>query len=78
MIGAAYTHIRPEFVREEYAYLCDSVVMPLMRLLDGERAHEMAIWAASKGLAPKVRGNKMPLCVVESRHKNDPDNLFII
>lgn len=53
-MGAAFTHVRPDEVREVYADFCDSVLMPLMRLLDGEQAHEVAVWAASNGLAPKV------------------------
>lgn len=40
--------------RDGYAKLCDSVAMPLIRMLDAERAHSVAVWAASLGLAPKV------------------------
>lgn len=28
--------------------------MPLIRMLDAEQAHTVAVWAASLGLAPKV------------------------
>jgi hypothetical protein len=34
--------------------LCDPVLMPLMRLLDPETAHELAVKAAKYGLIPKV------------------------
>lgn len=42
-------------VRNCYATLSDSVAMPLMRMLDAEQAHNVAVKAASLGLAPKVR-----------------------
>lgn len=42
-------------VRSAYATLCDSVAMPLVRMLDAEQAHGVAVKAASLGLAPKVR-----------------------
>eukprot|EP00752_Nemacystus_decipiens_P001319 g1309.t1 len=51
--GAAYGHLRPDKVRNGYATLCDSVAMPLMRMLDAEQAHGVAVKAASLGLAPK-------------------------
>lgn len=54
IVGAAFTHVRPDEVREVYADFCDSVLKPLLHLLDPERAHDVAVWAASRGLWPKV------------------------
>ncbi|CBN76520.1 dihydroorotate dehydrogenase [Ectocarpus siliculosus] len=51
--GAAFAHLRPDKARSGYATLCDSVVMPLLRMLDAEEAHTIAVKAASLGLAPK-------------------------
>ncbi|CAM9336485.1 unnamed protein product [Scytosiphon promiscuus] len=54
--GAAFAHLRPDKARPAragYVTLSDSVVMPLIRMLDSEEAHNFAIKAASFGLAPK-------------------------
>lgn len=34
--------------------IIDKFGMPLLRLLDPEQAHDIAIWAASNGLLPRV------------------------
>lgn len=51
--GATFAHLRPDKARDGYAKVCDSVAMPLIRMLDAEQAHTVAVWAASLGLAPK-------------------------
>ncbi|CAM9323689.1 unnamed protein product [Ascophyllum nodosum] len=51
--GVAFGHVRPEKARQGYATFCDYVAMPVLRRLDAEQAHSIAVWAASLGLAPK-------------------------
>lgn len=54
LLGSIAVAARFQQARDGYAKLCDSVAMPLIRMLDAEQAHSVAVWAASLGLAPKV------------------------
>lgn len=55
-IGAAGVAITQGFVPHEWLirHLSEPVLMPLVRLLDPETAHEFAVKSASLGLAPRV------------------------
>ena len=39
----------------DVSFAASAVVTPLLRLLDGETAHHLSIWAASHGLVPRER-----------------------
>lgn len=56
-IGAAGVAITQGFVPHEWLVrqLSEPVLMPLVRLLDPETAHVVAVKAAALGLAPRVR-----------------------
>jgi Dihydroorotate dehydrogenase len=46
--------------RDMYRFAADSIALPLLRLLDAEKAHELSVKAASLGLAPSDHSPPLP------------------
>jgi hypothetical protein len=41
--------------RSDLSFAASAAATPLLRLLDGESAHRLAVWAAANGLVPRER-----------------------
>jgi hypothetical protein len=55
--------------RSELSFAASAAATPLLRLLDGESAHRLAVWAAANGLVPRERRPDPPSLQVGHRRR---------